>query len=202
MKHLFKSFSLLGLLHAGGLGSALPEAEMENRGAEEMALLPRAVAPKSMPMPRMPELARPGAGCPGQSTLCSSGAPYCCAMDASKGGECVLPLMKPDADSGDKGHVCTNATDVCKQTVICCNNSDGVRRFPSLPESEECELTSDSIKFASASLTSTWESPSTSIIKPPKPPTSSLRGSQDGLVDKPVLVKDGMPKKHCAFQHR
>ncbi|KAF4439813.1 hydrophobin [Fusarium albosuccineum] len=84
-------------------------------GIETRALEPRGPTAGDIPFPRFPSRKPKGhggsdcstGGSVQQSNLCSAGNPYCCSSD------------------GKGGHVCSN-TSACEQTVICCNNNNGV----------------------------------------------------------------------------
>lgn len=84
------------VLLAGGMASPIAENSLEPRG--------------HLPPPKIP-------GCPGvqgnpgpvnQINQCSTGTPFCCSPTNSGGHNCV----KSDVS--------------CKQTVLCCNNNNGV----------------------------------------------------------------------------
>ncbi|KAN0072619.1 hypothetical protein V8E54_009548 [Elaphomyces granulatus] len=85
------------VLLAGGMASPIAENSLEPRG--------------HLPPPKLP-------GCPGvqgnpgpvnQVNQCSTGTPFCCSP----------------TNSG--GHNCVKADVSCKQTVLCCNNNNGVQ---------------------------------------------------------------------------
>jgi hypothetical protein len=80
-----------------------------------------------------------GAECPAattnnQSNQCSSGVPYCCSPDGAGGTfypVSISYLMTFGMEEGmhmltRTGHNCQNSTVSCQQTVICCNNFQGV----------------------------------------------------------------------------